>query len=154
MTEAAGITLPKIMFTTSIPDSGRGKGRANGETSIYQKLMIDMPAPAVAKDAKGKPIKDGEIQFSQFFVPAEVPATITDPAERDKEASVNTKRLVNRFTAVSRRIRKDHGETHDFTFRKARDPNAENGTQGDWGIIVYRIQPGTDKGGPPARKAA
>lgn len=143
-----GITLPKISFTTSIPDSGRGKGKANAETGLYQKLMTDMPAPA-----KGKG-KDAEMQFSQFFVPSVVADTITDATERDKAASDNAKKLVNRFTAISRRIRKDNGATHDYTFRKARDPNAEKGVEGSWGIIVYRIQPGTDKGGPPARKAA
>lgn len=141
---AAGIQLPKINFTSHIPDSARGKGKS-GE-NVYQKFMVDMPAPTPGK-GKGAPM-----QFAWFFVPADVPDTITDPAERDKAAKDFCTKLINRFTSVARRIRKDHGETHDFTFRKARDPEAEDGT-GQWGIVVYRIQPGTEKGGP-VRKAA
>jgi hypothetical protein len=139
--------LPKITFVTSIPDSGRGRGRQSGE-NIYQKLMLEMPPPA-----KGKG-KDAALQYASFFVPAEVPATVTDPAERDKAAKDMCSKLVNRFTSVSRRIRKDHPD-FDFTFRKMRDPMVEAtavGT-GAWGITVYRIPPGMDKGGP-VRKAA
>lgn len=153
MENATGIQLPTLSYTTTIPDSGRGRGKAGGE-NVYQKFMTDMPAPAPAKDGKGKPIKDAPLQFSQFFVPAEVPATITDATERDKAAKDNTKKLVNRFTSISRRIRKTNSATHDYTFRKARDPNAAAGTEGDWGIIVYRIEPGTDKGGPPKKAAS
>ena len=139
--------LPKITFVTAIPDSGRGRGRQGGE-NIYQKLMLEMPAPA-----KGKG-KDAPMQFASFFVAAEVPATVTDPAERDKAAKDMCSKLVNRFTSVGRRIRKDNAD-YDFTFRKMRDPvtEATAPNTGAWGITVYRIQPGTDKGGP-ARKAA
>lgn len=144
-----GLALPKLGFTSTIPDSQRGKGRTGGE-NIYQKFMTDMPAPA--KDPKNK-AKDAPLQYSWFFVPSEVAATITDPAEREKAAKDGTKKLVNRFTSVSRRIRKAHADTHDFTFRKARDPEVAD-DKGDWGIIVYRIQPGTDKGGPPAKAAS
>ena len=77
---AAGIQLPKIRYTTQIPDSARGRGRPGGSENPYQKLMIDMPAPAAGK-GKGAPI-----QFASFFVPCEVPDTITDPAEREKAA--------------------------------------------------------------------
>lgn len=151
---AEGITaaLPQIRYTTQIPDSARGKGRPGAGTNIYQQLMIEMPAPAPPKDAKGRPIKDAPVQFASFFVPAEVPATITDPAEREKAAKDQCAKLVNRFTSVSRRVRKNHGETHDFTFRKSRDPDATDGA-GAWGIIVYRIEPGTVKAGPPKKAA-
>ncbi len=147
------ISLPAINYTTSIPDSGRGKGRAGGE-NVYQKYMQDMPAPGPALDSKGKPVKGSPTQFAWFFVPAEVPETVTDPAERDKAAKDGCRKLVNRFTSVSRRIRKANSETHDYTFRQARDPNAPEGTQGNWGIIVYRIEPGSDKGGPPKKGQA
>lgn len=144
-------SLPKINFTTSIPDSQRGRGKVGGGENVYQKIMIDMPAPSLQKDPKGKPIKDAQMQYAWFFVPAEVPDTITDPAERDKAAKDGCGKLVNRFTSISRRIRKANNETHDFTFRKSRDPEVAD-DKGEWGIVVYRIQPGTDKGGP--QKAA
>jgi hypothetical protein len=106
-----------------------------------------MPAPAPGK-GKGAPM-----QFAWFFVPADKPAdTITDPAEREKAIKANANKLVNRFTSLSRRIRKDNSATHDYTFRKMRDP--ANPESGDFGIVVYRIQPGTDKGGPPKPGAA
>jgi len=149
--QATGITLPKIIFTTSIPNVTRGRGGGGGENP-YKKFMIEMPAPAQPKDAKGKPVKDAPLQFAQFFVPSEVPDTITDPAEREKAAKANTPKLVNRFTSISRMIRKTMGETHDYAFRKARDPSVAD-DKGTWGILVYRIQPGTDKGGP-GKKAA
>jgi hypothetical protein len=135
-----GLQLPKIRLTSVIPDSGKGKGRVGGE-NIYQKLMIEMPAPAQARDSKNKVIKDSPLQFASFFVSSEVPATITDPAEREKAAKDGCAKLINRFTSMSRRIRKDKGETHDYTFRKARDPDVAD-EKGQWGIIVYRIEPG------------
>src|SRR5215467_676861 len=137
--EVTGISLPTIKFVTAVPEGGRGRSRA-GEGSAYQKFMKDMPAPVAAKGKNGQP------QIASFFVPAEVPATITDPAERDKAGKDNCQKLVNRFTSIARRIRKDNADTHDFTFRKSRDPSVTDGT-GAWGIIVYRVQPGTDKGG-------
>jgi hypothetical protein len=98
--------------------------------------MIDMPAPAPGK-GKGAPM-----QFASFFVATEVPDTITDPEERSKAAKDGTAKLVNRFTSVSRRIRKNLGATHDYTFRKAQDPDGS----GAWGVVVYRIVPGAVKG--------
>ena len=136
----AGIQLPKIKFVSQIPDSARGRGRVGGGENVYQKLMIDMPAPAPGK-GKGAPV-----QYASFFVPTEVPDTITDPDERTKAAKDSTGKLVNRFTSVSRRIRKAHGATHDYTFRKTQDPET-----GEWGVMVYRIEPGAPK---LTRKAA
>jgi hypothetical protein len=145
--------LPQIRYVSQIPDSARGKGRVGGGENVYQKVMIDMPAPAAPKDAKGRPIKDAPVQFASFFVPCEIPATITDPAEREKAAKDQCAKLANRFTSMSRRIRKNHGDGYDFTFRKARDPDATDGA-GAWGIVVYRIEPGTVKAGPPRKVAA
>lgn len=133
---ATGIQLPKIRYTTAIPDSARGRGRPGQGENPYQKLMIDMPAPAPGK-GKGAPM-----QFASFFVATEVSDTITDPDERAKAAKDGTAKLVNRFTSVSRRIRKNLGATHDYTFRKAQDPDGS----GAWGVVVYRIVPGAVKG--------
>jgi len=144
MSEAQGISLPTVKFTTTIPDAARGKGRAGGE-SVFQKLMFDMPGPAPGKG------KNAPTQFAWFFVPAEVPDTITAPEEREKAAKDQCSKLINRFTSIGRRIRKANPETHDYTFRKARDPEAGDGT-GDWGVVVYRIAPGSEKG--IIRKAA
>jgi hypothetical protein len=138
--------LPQIKFVSSIPDSARGKGRPGGGENPYQALMISMPAPAPGKG------KNAPMQFASFFVATEVPETITDPAEREKAAKDGCAKLVNRFTSVARRVRKNHPD-HDFTFRKSRDPEAEDGT-GAWGIVVYRIEPGTTKGGPPRKAPA
>lgn len=139
------VTLPPVLFTSTIPESVRAGGRGAGENP-FQQFMVDMPAPAM----KGKG-KDAQMQFAHFFVPADpVSDTITDPKEREKAEKAGTSKLVSRFTSISRRIRKTRSDTHDYTFRKARDPS--NPTNGKWGIIVYRIAPGTDKGGP--RKAA
>lgn len=145
MTEAQGIKVPQIKYTTAIPDKGRGKGRTGSE-SIYRQIMVDMPAPAPGKG------KGAAVQYAWFFVAAEVPPTITDPAEREAAAKDEASKLVNKFTQVSRRIRKTQGATHDYTFRKVRDPEAPEGT-GDWGLVVYRIEPGAAKAGPQ-RKAA
>jgi hypothetical protein len=131
--------MPEIQFTNKIPDSTRAGGR-HGGTNAYQQFMIDMPAPARGRG------KNAETEYAWFFVPAEISDTISDEDERAKAQKANTQKLVNRFTSVSRRIRKHHGETHDYTFRKARDPNG--GEDGAWGIVVYRIEPGLSKGGP------
>jgi hypothetical protein len=138
MSDAQGIRLPTIRTTTVVPDKGRGRGR-QGEASIYQQLMVNMPAPAPGKGKNASP------QYSYFFVPAEVPPTITDPAERDKAAKDGCAKLVNRFTQMSRRIRKTNGETHDYTFRKARDPDGPADDTAEWGVVVYRIEPGQAK---------
>ena len=125
------ITLPSISYATTIPDSARAGGRSS-EPSPWMAFMKDMPAPAPGKG------KNAPVQFSWFFVPADVPETITDPAEREKAAKANTSKLINRYTSIARRLRKAHPDTHDFTFRKVRDPNAADGT-GDWGVQVFRI---------------
>ena len=82
----AGIQLPKIKFVSQIPDSARGRGRVGGGENVYQKLMIDMPAPAPGK-GKGAPV-----QYASFFVPTEVPDTITDPDERVAAYSQGSRR--------------------------------------------------------------
>ena len=128
---STGIVLPKIIFTTSIPETLRGKGKGGAENP-YKRFMIDMPAPAAGKG------KNAPMQYAQFFVPSAVPDTITDPAEREKAAKDGTAKLINRFTSIGRHIKKSSPE-HEFTFRKARDPN--DPTNGQWGILVYRIQP-------------
>lgn len=133
------ITLPTLQTTTALPEIARVGGRSAG-TNVYQQFMMDMPAPANGK-GKGAPM-----QYAWFFVPSEVPDTITDEAEREKAAKANTSKLVNRFTSLSRRIRKNNSETHDFTFRKMKND------EGQWGLAVYRVPPGMDKGGP--QKAA
>ena len=138
--------LPAVKFTTEIPETTRGRGRG-GEPSPYQQYMTDMPAPAL----KGKG-KDAQTQFAWFFVPAEVPATITDPAEIEKAAKDGARKLINRFTSMARRVKKLNPTTHEFTFRKARNPEVQDGT-GAWGIVVYRVVPGT-KVNPFAKKAA
>lgn len=151
MTEVQSVSSPKIRFTTQIPESARGRGRPAGAENVIQNAMVNMPAPSPGKDPKGRPIKDAPIQYASFWVPAEVSDTITDPAEREKAAKDACAKLVNRFTSMSRRVRKGHGEDYDFTFRKSRDPDMpENGT---WGVTVYRIEPGSIKRGPQ-RKAA
>ena len=139
------IELPTIAYTTAIPDSAKAGGK-RGQPSPYLQFMRDMPAPAL--NGKGK---DAKMQYAWFFVPADEPAdTITDPDERTKAIKANANKLVNRFTSLARRIRKDSAATHDFTFRKMNDPNVTDGS-GPWGLVVYRIPPGTDKGGPPAK---
>jgi hypothetical protein len=143
----AAQALPKLRYTTQIPETTRGRGRPGGGENVYQKLMIDMPAPA-----KGKG-KDAPTQFASFFVPVEIPATITDAAEREKTAKDKCNKLVNRFTAVSRRIRKTLSETHAYTFRKARDPDVADGA-GAWGVMVYRIDPSMVETRAPRKAAA
>lgn len=135
--QAATAGLPKIQYTTAIPDSARGGGRVAGAgENLYKKLMTEMPAPAKSGKAK-----DAPMQFAWFFVAADKPAdTITDPKEREKEIKANQQKLVNRFTSIGRRIRKEHADTHDFTYRKMTDPAAPDGT-GEPGLVVYRIEP-------------
>lgn len=130
---ATGITLPKLIYTTSIPETLRGRGKGGAENP-YKKFMLEMPAPA-----KGKG-KDAPVSYAQFFVPSTVPDTVTDPAERDKAAKDGCAKLINRFTSIGRHIKKS-SPTHEFTYRKARDPSDPE--HGQWGILVYRIVPRT-----------
>lgn len=139
------VELPTINYTTQIPDSAKVGGRIGGE-NVFQRFMLDMPAP---QPAKGK----NPAQYAWFFVPAEVADTITDEGERDKAAKTNTQKLVNKFTSIARRIRKANSETHDYTFRKVRDPNVAD-DKGTWGLVVYRIIPGMPKPGPGSKAAA
>jgi hypothetical protein len=143
----SNIEFPAIKYATEIPETTRGRGKA-GEVSPYQQYMIDMPAPAL----KGKG-KDAQTQFAWFFVPAEVPKTITDVVEYEKASKDGARKLINRFTSMSRRIKKLHPTTHEFTFRKARNPEAADDT-GNWGIVVYRVVPGTKVNPFEKKKAA
>jgi hypothetical protein len=140
---ATGITLPKLLFTTSIPETLRGRGKGGAENP-YKKFMLEMPAPA-----KGKG-KDAPVSYAQFFVPSVVKETITDPAEREKAAKDGCAKLINRFTSIGRHIKKANA-AYEFTYRKARDPSdPENG---EWGILVYRIAPRTAAASQPAAVA-
>jgi len=140
--------MPEIQFTTTLPQSKRGGGRLSS-TNEYQQHMMNMPAPSRGKG------RNAETEYAWFFVPAEVSETITDEAEREKAQRDNAQKLVNRFTSVGRRIRKNHGETHNYTFRKLRDPSNRdpNGdSYGDWGIVVFRVEADYPKGGPGSKK--
>jgi hypothetical protein len=119
--------LPTIQFATELPPPAKAGGRSPGGNP-FQKLMFDMPEPAADKK--------GNKKYAWFWVASEVPDTISDPAERAKEAKVNTQKLVNKFTSLSRRIRKHNSETHNYTMRK------QQNEAGDWGLVVYRIPPG------------
>jgi hypothetical protein len=128
----------KIEYTTRVPDSARAGGRT-GQPSPWLQFLKDMPAPSPVKPAKKNPDGSPVMNIAWFFIPADQPADTVQGEEREKAVKANANKLVNRFTSIARRIRKTNGDTHNYTFRKVRDPNAEEG-QGEWGLQVFRIE--------------
>jgi hypothetical protein len=94
-----------------------------GEESAVTKLIKSMPAPS----------PDGT-QIASFFVPcteAEIPATITDPKEREKALSDIVRKKMNQLSGTTRRVTKGDA-TKAFAVRAT----TENGVRG---VGVWRI---------------
>lgn len=112
---------PAVLFKIEMGEAPPAIQRlVGGAKSPYSDFMKAMPAP-----------KNGK--YSQFFIPTEVPATITDAAEREKAGKDAARKIANRVSGVARRITKE-----DATVAYAIRTRVENGVHG---VRVYRTDP-------------
>lgn len=136
--QAPAPAVPKLPFKievgVALPERVR-IGNKDGAPSPYVEFMKSMPAPVTAAD--------GTVTYASFFIPAdEAPATVTDPAEREKVAKDNARKTTNNLGAISRRIRKGD-PAYNFSSREV----TENGRRG---VRVFRVAPAAPEPETPA----
>ena len=102
---------------------------AGGASSPYTPVLKAMPAP-----------QDGKV--AQFFIKADVPASITDAKERERALKDEARKISNRVSGISRRLMEEkdaNGVLYNFALRTQTDKD------GNIGVRVYRIAPATPK---------
>lgn len=95
---------------------------------------------------KGMPVPEGGV-YAQGWIVADVPATITDPAERLKAGKEEARKLSNRISGIARRL-SDEKDADGNYYTYAIRTREENGV---WGVRVYRIAPAAPV--PPTPRA-
>lgn len=125
----ANVTAAPSPFAVSwdVPIPARvGPGGAGKQPSPLMQAIRAMPAP-----------QDGK--FPTFFVPHDflwkVPATITNPAEREKAIADNVRKLSSTISGITRRVVKSApAGTMEFTSRGLTENDVK-------GVRVWRINP-------------
>jgi hypothetical protein len=92
-----------------------------------------------AEPMKALPLGSTPETVASFFVPATVPNTITDPAEKAKALRDEARKISNRISGISRRLTKA-----DPTLAFALRTKEENGNVG---VRVYRVAPAAAESG-------
>lgn len=114
----------KIDTGVALPPIQRLQGAQASPYSVAMKAM------ALGKDDKA---------LQSFFIPADVPATITDPAEREKAAKDEARKISNRVSGIARRLSEEKdasGKQYAFAIRSRQE-------DGKIGVRVYRVAPPT-----------